>query len=332
MAKVNTIMPYSVSEESFTSLISLYKKTSNSLKWEPLFILPPWLKVWWQEFGSCYELLLLSVRKGEEVIGLAPLKKKDDTASLIGSSDVTDYVDFIVSPGREEIFFELILTGLQKKGIKYLELKHFRPESAIANYMVKAAREKGLLLSLEPEEKSLEISLPDSWEAYLALLSKKQRHEVRRKIRNLKKAGQINFRLLSGRDELAGWTDSFFRLFRESRQDKASYMTPKREAFFRSMLETMAEWNLLKMGVLEFEAEPAALTLMFDYQHRILLYNSGYNPRLRHLSAGLVSKLLCIKDSIKKNRKVFDFLKGDEAYKYRLGGKEVPLYRCLLSL
>ena len=64
----------------------------------------------------------------------------------------------------------------------------------------------------------------------------------------------------------------------------------------------------------------------------IYLYNSGYDPDYVGLSAGLLSKALAIKDSIEKVRKKFDFLKGSEEYKYHLGGKEVPLYRCLVTL
>jgi CelD/BcsL family acetyltransferase involved in cellulose biosynthesis len=50
------------------------------------------------------------------------------------------------------------------------------------------------------------------------------------------------------------------------------------------------------------------------------------------LSVGLLSKVLCIKDSIERGKKRFDFLKGREAYKYRLGGREVPIYNCQIVL
>jgi len=46
----------------------------------------------------------------------------------------------------------------------------------------------------------------------------------------------------------------------------------------------------------------------------------------------LISKVMCIKESIQRGKKRFDFLKGAEAYKYRLGGKEIPLYRSRIVL
>jgi CelD/BcsL family acetyltransferase involved in cellulose biosynthesis len=58
------------------------------------------------------------------------------------------------------------------------------------------------------------------------------------------------------------------------------------------------------------------------------LYNSGYNPEYESLSVGLLSKVFCIRKSIEEGKRVFEFLKGNEIYKQRLGGKEIPLYRC----
>jgi CelD/BcsL family acetyltransferase involved in cellulose biosynthesis len=62
------------------------------------------------------------------------------------------------------------------------------------------------------------------------------------------------------------------------------------------------------------------------------LYNSGFDPRFRSLSVGLMCKVLSLKDAIEKGCKNYDFLKGAETYKYRLGGREVPLYNCRIRL
>ena len=72
--------------------------------------------------------------------------------------------------------------------------------------------------------------------------------------------------------------------------------------------------------------------MCFDYNGCIYLYNSGYDPQYVGLSAGLLSKVYAIQDSIEKGKKRFDFLKGAEPYKGHLGGKEVPLYRCQIAI
>jgi CelD/BcsL family acetyltransferase involved in cellulose biosynthesis len=126
--------------------------------------------------------------------------------------------------------------------------------------------------------------------------------------------------------------DTFLKMFTGSRQDKATFMTAQMESFFRLLADTMARNRLLRLGVLELDAKPAAMIMCFDYNDCVYLYNSGYDPEYNYLSVGLLSKALAIKDSIQRGRKRFDFLKGAEAYKYHLGGREVPIYRCQINM
>ncbi|HUX48276.1 MAG TPA: GNAT family N-acetyltransferase, partial [Dehalococcoidia bacterium] len=77
---------------------------------------------------------------------------------------------------------------------------------------------------------------------------------------------------------------------------------------------------------------PAAMTMGFDYNGSHYLYNSAYDPQFNHLSVGLLCKILCLKESIEKGRKKWNFLKGGEPYKYQLGGQEVPLYSCQIII
>jgi CelD/BcsL family acetyltransferase involved in cellulose biosynthesis len=126
--------------------------------------------------------------------------------------------------------------------------------------------------------------------------------------------------------------DTFLKLFTLSREEKAGFMAPRMESFFRSLAGSMAEVGLLRFGILELDALPAAMIMGFDYNDSMYLYNSAYDPDYSHLSVGLLSKVLCIEESIQEGRKRFDFLKGGEPYKYRLGGNEIPLYSCQVAL
>ena len=109
-------------------------------------------------------------------------------------------------------------------------------------------------------------------------------------------------------------------------------MTDQMAMYFRSLAETMARENLLKLYFLDLDGTPAAAVMCFDYDSTIYLYNNGYDGRFSSLSVGLLSKVLTIKESIQRGKKKYDFLKGTEDYKHRLGGKPVPLYRCQVRL
>ncbi|MFC2072586.1 GNAT family N-acetyltransferase [Chloroflexota bacterium] len=326
-------MDYTITRESFDSLTSCWADPTNRLRWNSVFVLPAWLKAWWQAFGAGNELYLTSVRQGEVITGIAPLMVKAGKASLLGSVDVCDYLDFVVAPGMERDFFNVLLDDLRQKGINRLDLRPLRPDSTVLTDLVGIARSRGDEVLCQPEDVSSELDLPASWEEYLALLAAKQRHEVQRKLRRLSEAGNVDYRCLGvSPSEVGDFTDTFLKLFSLSREDKINFMTPKMESFFRSLAEAMAEIGLLRYGIVELDRLPTAMIIGFDYNDSMYLYNSAYDPRYNSFSVGLLCKILCIKESIQKGKNKFDFLKGDETYKHHLGGKEVPLYRCQITI
>jgi len=325
-------MDYTVTEESFTSLNSYWTDSRHNLDWGLIFVLPGWSQVWWQVFGSRAELYLRAVRQRDKIIGVAPLLVKEKTASIIGSADVCDYLDFIIVPGMERDFFSTLLDDLQQKGINHLDLRSLRPDSTVLTDLVDIAKERKYDIRCQSEDVSLELELPATWDKYLATLTAKQRHEVGRKLRRLWEAGSVDYQTVDDSATVHEVMDTFLKLFSESREDKATFMTAQMESFFRSLADTMAEAGLLRLGILELDALPAAMVMCFDYNDCVYLYNSGYNPGYGNLSVGLLSKVLCIKDSIQRGKKRFDFLKGGEPYKYQLGGQEIPLYSCQIII
>ncbi len=326
-------MEYTVTEESFASLNAYWSEQRDGLQWDLVFVLPSWLRVWWQVFGSDYELNLRAVRQEERIIGIAPLMIKNKVASLVGSADVCDYLDFITAPGMERDFFSVLIGDLQQRDIERLELNPLRPDSLALTELVPLARQQNYPVEYRQEEVTVELDLPATWDDYLAGLSKKQRHEVSRKLRRLWETPNINHRCLEARpEELDELTNAFLNLFSSNREDKKRFMTPRMEVFFRSMAIAMAEIGILRFGIIELAELPIAMTLGFDYHGTHYLYNSGYDPAYRHLSVGLLSKVLCLKESIRQGRQKWDFLKGSENYKYHLGGNEIPLYHCQVTL
>jgi CelD/BcsL family acetyltransferase involved in cellulose biosynthesis len=325
-------MTYTVTQETFDSLASLWTDPNQRLNWSSIFILPAWLKVWWQEFKPRAELYLSTVRQGEKIIGIAPLMVEDRKASLLGSVDVCDYLDFVVAPGVENDFFSVLLNDLTQKGVTHLDLKSLRPDSTVLTNLVGLAQSRKYEVLCQPEDVSLELDLPSTWEEYLAILTAKQRHEVRRKLRRLWEAGKVDYHIIEDSPAVNNAMDTFLKMFTESREDKAAFLTSQRESFFRSLADTMAKDGLLRLGILKLDSIPTAMIICFDYNDCIYLYNSGYDIQYNSLSVGLLSKVLCIKESIEKGKKKFDFLKGDETYKYHLGGRGIPLYNCQITI
>ncbi len=323
---------YDVTLESFDSLYSYWQNKKFSLRWDCLFVLPQWLEVWWNEFGATSDLYLCSIRQREDVIGIAPLLVKGKKALLIGDTDVCDYLDFIVAPGKGPTFFSLLLEHLSQEGIIFLDLKPLRPDSSALTDLAAVVRKRGGEVSCDPLDTSFEMDLPATWDQYLFMLNGKQRHEIRRKLRRLHETTHVDFRVVESPGEVRNEMDTFFELFRSNREDKAAFMTDQMVSYFRSLAEAMAEAKILKLYFLDLNATTSAATMCFDYNSTIYLYNNSYDRRFSSLSVGLLCKVISIKDSIQNQKKKYDFLKGVEAYKHRLGGREVPLYRCRIQI
>jgi CelD/BcsL family acetyltransferase involved in cellulose biosynthesis len=325
-------MEHKVARGSIESLHSIRRDARSLLRWEPVFVLPQWLEAWWNAFGSGAEQYVCTVAEDGDVIGIAPLMVRDGTASFIGTADVCDYLDFVVVPGKERAFCSALLDRLRDDSVGDLHLESLRPDSVAFSHLAELARSRGHRVDCRLEDVSLDVGLPPTWEEYLDLLTPKQRREVGRKLRRLHEAGEIEFETVRGPDGVPDTMSVLLQLLRDSRPDKAAFMTAEMESFFRAIARTMAGAGLLRLGVLRIHSLPVAAVMCFDYNDSVYLYNSGYDPTHSYLSVGLLSKVLSLKDSIDAGRKTYDFLKGAEEYKYRLGGSEIPIYSCHIAL
>lgn len=321
-----------IKTESFERLESFFLNKKFNLDWSCLFVLPLWLKTWWDTFGEDNDPEILAGYCQGKLIGIAPLRIQEKTARFIGGENVCDYQDMIVTSNHQHEFFEAILIHLKKKGVRFLQLGMLRPDSILLTQLPNLAKQMGYAVVCNQVAFSYEIILPHTWESYLYMLNGKQRHEIRRKLRRLNEAGHVQFRVLERSDEISGAMDTFFSLFKASRTDKSEFMTEQMVSFFRLLALRMAQQGLLKMFFLDIDRVPAAGVMCFDYNDTLFLYNNGYNPQFSHLSPGFLSKVYSIRDGIEQGKLRYDLLKGDEGYKKRLGSMPVPLNHLKIDL
>ena len=295
------------------------------------FLHPAWLRTWLSEFGGNYEPLLLTCSQGD-VLGVAPMMRIDGQLSFIGDASICDFMDVLVDPGHADEAYMDLWQQLCAEDWSELELWGLMASSPTREHIKAYAAENGIAVTEEVEAVAPRLSLPDSWEGYLATLGKKDRHELRRKIRKLYESGaDVTFDVLSTQGEVVGAMDEFLDLHTRSRADKTDFMTPEMETFFRRMASAMASEGLIRLFMLRVNRRPAACVLCFDAGSYLYLYNSGYDPEFSSLSVGLVSKALCVQWAIENGMTGLDFLRGDEPYKYDLGAKDQEIYRIRLS-
>lgn len=308
---------------------SLLEKSSFP---QPFFTLT-WHKVWFNHFGNPPEVKVCFAQEDNaQISGLGIFREKKDYGgkrkiSLLGSLDVWDYRDFIILAGKENEFLEKFINLFCASPWDILELNGISEFSPTFKNLPYIGQSKDLFISIEVEEISLYIDLPTSWGEFLTNLKAKERHELRRKIRRLQREEEFSveaFRELSSPVEEI---EKFLVLHRKSSGDKATFMTPKMESFFRDLAKEFHQRGWLDLAFLKIREKEAATFFSFNFRDTYYLFNSGYDPEYGRLSPGIVLAAYSIQEAIRKGKKRFNFLRGREDYKYRLGGQEEKIFR-----
>lgn len=298
----------------------------------PLFVTPPWLGAWKETLGRDAALSVLIASAHDAIMGVLPLMRQGRLGVFAGDPQVCDYFDAVMVPGGEDAAWQAFLREARRSGMEALDLFPVRPDSAVLTHGVPLCEALGVPVSVERCDVTVEMPLAGSWEAYLSGLSGKQRHEVRRKMRRLEEAGTVRFRAVSDAAETDGALEVFFRLFQSNREDKARFLTPAVKAYMEILCRAMSREGMMRLCFLDVNGTPAASALCFDDGETVSLYNNGYDASLASVSVGLVNTIHTIKDAVERGRRRYEFLRGDEIYKFRLGGREVPLYRVRIAL
>ncbi|MEX0749943.1 MAG: GNAT family N-acetyltransferase [Dehalococcoidia bacterium] len=327
-----TVTQLAVNDEPFDAVAGEWSELVAQCRNAIPFATPQWQRVWLRHFQGDRKLRVLSVREGERLIGVAPLLVDGDLAEFVGHYSICDYMDAIVAPGYEREFYARVLEHLARDGVTSLDLRGVREWSSTLECVCNCAEGIGYGVQRELEALSPSVELAGDWDAYLGQLSKKDRHELRRKLRRLMSAGGVELQVVTAPDEALEQLETLFRLMRISSHHKEEFLDrPGMMAFFRDMTRTMAEAGMLRLYFLTFDGQPVASVLNFDVGGVLYMYNSGYDPEYAHYAVGLMSKALLVRDAIENGRSCVDFLRGDESYKYDLGGKDQQVYRLVLT-
>jgi len=311
-----------VGASAWDGLVAASRLRSPFLSWA-------WQYEWVRTFAADRRLEIRCVEDGAgSLISILPLYESAPGAlQLIGGADVSDYLDLISLQGREE---EAWMALLQSRTAEHVEWElHTVPEmSPTVAALPPLAAACGLTVSATVEERCPVLALPSSWETYLARLSGKHRHELQRKMRRLERdAPDAHVSFVSAPADIAARLGDFLRLHRSSRAGKARFMDEQMERFFRAALAAFAEREAARLWFLDTASGPIAAFVTIEWDGTVGLYNSGFAPERAALSPGVVLLAQLIRDAIGRGRRRFDFLRGEERYKYEFEPVPEAIYQ-----
>jgi len=261
-------------------------------------------------------------------------------AIFFGASYHADYATILAAPGDLAAVSEAFVDYLaHPTGDPWdvVDLRRIRCGDPIADALSTAVGavegREGWMLDIEREDVCPVVTLPDGadMEAYLGTLGKKQRHEIRRKVRRARAIGPI--RLVDSSDPLTD-LDEFIDLHQKRWSEDGLFPATKggtqSRVLVRRMFELFGREGPLRLTMLMVGDRRIATGIHFETDDGILFYNAGIDPDARDLSPGVLMVYSYVERAIESGRRRIDLLRGDEPYKYDWGARDEMIQRVLI--
>jgi CelD/BcsL family acetyltransferase involved in cellulose biosynthesis len=315
---------FSQYREPWNELLETSASESFFLKWE-------WLYTFWETIDKeNTRLLVWLCHDGDELVGIAPLYIYASTfmkiplrkAAFLGDRVASDYMDFFAKPGYEEICCHGVMQRMQGQdapACDLLELNGVCADSNLYRHLTAGGQQAKDVVIL-PGFECPRARLGASFEGYTAGLSASTRYALGRKQRRLEgdfDSIAVEHLDLAQHPELL---DVLFRLHKdrwEIQKDKASsFCTAFRKSFNERLLHRLGEGEGFFSRVLVDE-KPVSILYVFAYKKHAFFYQNGWDPGFASYSIGIYNIQQAIQHAIEGGYRSFDFLRGEEAYKYK---------------
>jgi CelD/BcsL family acetyltransferase involved in cellulose biosynthesis len=331
----------------------------NSQEWNDLlsgsitdtpFLRYEYQHAWWEHRGggewNNSQLVLVSAREDENLIGIAPLfiSEYDGQSALllIGSIEISDYLDLIARMDDHPRFLTGLLDFLASDEVRAGAPRPYNwsgldwynlPDSSPTLAALKAeSAQRGWTHLEEMYRPTPRIALNGDFDEYLGRVEKKQRHEILRKMRRAEReaSGRGVRWYISDMKDVETEIDAFLSLM-EHDQGKAGFLHDSMRDQMRAIIRAAHENGWLWLAFLEADGQRIAANLNFDYNNKLWGYNAGVNRDFMDLSPGWVLLGNVLQWACENKRAEFDFMRGDEDYKYRFGAVNHYVMRVKLT-
>lgn len=332
----------------------------NKLAWESdtlIFQTFEWNRIWWKHFGTNKKLYIMAVYIKNKLAGIAPLFKDDVTLfgckvytslrflgsyvrqpegePLLGNISYSDYLNCIIDPEYEEIFYTLILKHF--KGVMSdfdeIVLDEISEESTILNTMIPILVKSNYGLSYKSDQASSSpiIQLDSTWNEYLKSLNAKDRYNARRYYKRSKQGKKkvFNIEKLKHADDLPGVQSDFIRLHQQQWNNRGfagTFSEQRMRDFFMEISNSFYEkdWIEFNMAVPEeVDEKYVAIDVIMTYKNRLYLLHRGMGeePFYRRKGPGNVLLYARLNEAINDGVNIFDMLRGSEEFKLKMATK-----------
>ena len=294
-----------------------------------VFLSFEWMNEWWKSWGGRRNLFIVTVRdRGGNLVGLAALSIDLPALGRLGLASVrfiadefvgSDYLDLLVDPAFESSVPEAVARFLLgcKQRWDYLSFSHCQ-DSPLLSALRMQMRGAGMIERSRPDSVCPYISLPISFEAYLAEIGAKLRKNFRRGYRSLQQKGQLDFLTVTEAAEMETRFEDLIRLHSlgfAANKVESTFLLPAPLRFHKEVVKRLVDRGWARLYVLEVAGHPIGVLYGFAIAGKFSFYQCGRHPDWSRFEVGHVLNGLCIEQAINSGHHEFDFLRGGEHYK-----------------
>lgn len=295
-----------------------------------------WAHAWWEAFGQAdCDLFVLALEEAGRIRALAPLVRErsivhgKQLALLGGGLACGDDLSLLVEPGWEEAAAEQLTAWLfQGEGRRTWDSLYWDGvgvDDPTLGLWRRALETQGALCAVRDDAARWAVDLPSDWDAYLAARGKPTRRLLRKATQRLAEADVVVHAVNDRASFELRW-GQFVDLHgkRWAEECGGCFTSPIFAQFVRSAAEAWLAEGKLWLRVLELRGQPAAAALGVVHAGAFSSYMFGRNPQFDELQPGWMLSVRLIQEAIDAGLQRFDFLRGDEPYKQRLGCEPIP--------
>ncbi|HEX4056423.1 MAG TPA: GNAT family N-acetyltransferase [Tepidisphaeraceae bacterium] len=294
---------------------------------------PVWQCAVVDEFVPAGKFRLITVDRAGELLAAIPLSLNSASFLETPGRGVTDYLDPLIDANAADDCWAIILellNDLWDWSVTGLRIQLARGDSPARHILKTIAPKLGFEFLEKRVGTAPYISLPGTWDEYLASLDGHERKEIKRKIRNAQTKGNLRWQTLSRPDESMPALERAMSAMRQAEPYKADFTDEVLIEFLRRVCPQLSQHGDFYVQELWIEEKPTAWLLCLPSDQGPMIYNTSYDFSQKHWSPGIVSFSLSIQDAIAAGKPMFNLLRGGEGYKKRLGAKDLEMFRITL--
>lgn len=300
-----------------------------------------WLEAYWRHLGEDQKLRVLIVSSVGRVVGIVPLVVRRETYRLTSVRVLTYPLDNCGTwygpigpdPGTTMLAAMQHIRG-SRRDWDMMELRWVPTEDNVA----RAMRVAGMYTAKSEYQSTSILDLPPNWEELLADMSRNQRSQIRRRLRDLIDDDKAEFIRHRPAGERNGDGDPRWDIY-EMCEEVASAswqgsvtngntLTHERvRDFYRDAHAAASRLGMVDVNVLVYAGRPVAFHYNYLYGGRITLLRMGFDAAQSDRGVGSTLLVRSIQDGIERGDEVIDFGPGDREHKRRLRNRVESTYR-----